>query len=71
MNTSLITDVLGCASHAEELSESSNIIFSNSVMKLLNSLLLSLAYAPISLICLLSLKLFYGMFLLSYAAFPY
>ena len=54
MNTSLITDVLGGGSHAEELSKSSNIIFSNSMMKLLNSLLLSLAGVHISLICLLS-----------------
>ena len=36
MNTLLITDVLGNVSHAEESSESSNIIFLNSVMKLLN-----------------------------------
>ena len=55
MKTSLITNALGVASHAEELSESFNIIFSNSEMKLLNSLLqLSLAGVDISLICLLS-----------------
>ena len=34
MKTSLITDALGTASHAEESSESSNIIFSNSEIKL-------------------------------------
>ena len=54
MNTSLISDVLVVASHAEELSESSNMIFSNSVMKLLNSLLLLLAGVHISFICLLT-----------------
>ena len=55
MKTSLITDVLGATSHADELSESSNIMFSNSEIKLLNSLLLlSSADADISLICLLS-----------------
>ena len=37
MKTLLITDALGVASHAEELSESSNIIFWNSEIKLLNS----------------------------------
>ena len=37
MNTSLIIDVLGGASHAEESSESSNMMFLNSEMKLLNS----------------------------------
>ena len=35
--------LLGVASHAEELSKSFNMIFLNSEMKLLNSLLLSLA----------------------------
>ena len=40
MKTSLITDVLGPTSHADELSESSNIMFSNSEIKLLNSSLL-------------------------------
>ena len=54
MNTSLITDVLGVASHAEESSKSSNSIFLNSEMKLLNSSLLSLAGVDISFICLLS-----------------
>ena len=55
MKTSLITDALGAASHAEELSESANIIFTNSKIKLLNSLLqLSSAGVDISLICLLS-----------------
>ena len=43
MNTSLITDVLSGASHAEESSESSNMMFLNSEMKLLNSSLESLA----------------------------
>ena len=42
MNTSLIIDALGGASHAEESSESSNMMFSNSEMKLMNSLLESL-----------------------------
>ena len=37
MKTLLITDALSVASHAEELSESSNIIFWNSEIKLLNS----------------------------------
>ena len=70
MKTSLITDVSGVASHAEELSESSNIIFLNSEMKLLNSSLqLSLAGVDISLICLLSWN-FYEKFLFSYAVFP-
>ena len=54
MNTSLITDVLGVASHAEESSESSNMIFLNSEMKLLNSLLLLLAGAHRLFISLLS-----------------
>ena len=54
MNTSLITDVLGGTSHAEELSKSSNMIFSNSAMKLLNSSLLLLAGVHSSFICLLS-----------------
>ena len=55
MKTSLITDALNAASHAEELSESSNIIFSNSEIKLLNSSLQLLpAGVDISLICLLS-----------------
>ena len=55
MTTSLITDALDVASHAEESYESSNIIFLNSEIKLLNS---SLQLLPtgvdISLICLLS-----------------
>ena len=43
MNTSLITgDALDDTSHAEELSESSSIMFSNSKVKLLKSLVLSL-----------------------------
>ena len=54
MTTSLITDVLGVASHAGESSESSNMIFLNSEMKLLNSLLLSLAGVHSLFICLLS-----------------
>ena len=54
MNTSLITDVLGGASHAEKSSEYSNIMFSNSEMKLLNSLLESLAGVHNLFICLLS-----------------
>ena len=53
--TSLLTDVLSATSHADESSESSNIMFLNSEIKLLNSsLLLSSAGADISLICLLS-----------------
>ena len=63
MNTSLITDVLGVASHAEESSESSNIIFSNSAKKLLNSSLLSLAGVHISFICLLSLNFLWKVFI--------
>ena len=55
MKTSLISYALGATSHADELSEPSNIIFSNSEIKLLkSSLLLSSAGADISLICLLS-----------------
>ena len=54
MNTSLITDVFGGASHTEKSSESSNMIFSNSEMKLLNSSLLSLTGVHILFICLLS-----------------
>ena len=55
MKTSLITDVLGATSQADESSESSNIMFSNSEIKLLNSSLqLSSAGADISLICFLS-----------------
>ena len=42
MNTSLITDALGGASHAEESSESSNMMFLNSEMNLLNYSLESL-----------------------------
>ena len=43
MNTSLITDdALDDTSHAEELSQSSSIMFSNSKMKLLKSSVLSL-----------------------------
>ena len=54
MKTSLITDALGATSHADESSESSNIIFLNSEIKLLNSSLLLSAGADILLICLLS-----------------
>ena len=55
MKTSLITDALGAASHAKESSESSNTIFSNSEIKLLNSLLhLSPVGVDILLICLFS-----------------
>ena len=42
MNTSLIIDALGGASHAEELSEVFNMMFLNSDMKLMNSSLESL-----------------------------
>ena len=38
MNTSLITDVFVGASHAEESSEPSNMMFSNSEMKLVEFL---------------------------------
>ena len=58
MNTSLITDVISSASHTEELSKSSNMMFSNSAIKLLNSSPESLAGVHSSFICLLSLKLF-------------
>ena len=54
MNTSLITDLLSSANHAEELSESSNMMFSNSEIKLLNSLPESLAGVHSSFTCLLS-----------------
>ena len=54
MNTSLITHVLSGASHAEESSESSNMMLLNSEMKLLNSLLESLAGVLTLFICLLS-----------------
>ena len=54
MNTSLITDALGGASHAEESSEFSNMMFLNSEMKLLNSSLESLTGVHNSIICLLS-----------------
>ena len=54
MNTSLITDVLGAASHAEESCESSNMMFSNSDMKLWISSLLSLVGVHILLTCLWS-----------------
>ena len=64
MKTSLITDALGAASHAEESSESSNIIFLNSEIKLLNSLLqLSPAGVDISLICLLSWNFLWKVFI--------
>ena len=43
MNTSLITDVLNGASQAEESSETSNMLFLNSEMKLLNTSLELLA----------------------------
>ena len=72
MKTSLITNALGIASHAEELSESSNIIFLNSEIKLLNSLLpvitsrcgyfIKSAFYP---------ETFYEKFLLSYAVFSF
>ena len=71
MNTSLITDVLGGTIHAEELSGSSNMIFSNSAMKLLNSSLLSLAGVHRFIYLSSILKLFYNRFLLNYAAFPW
>ena len=51
---SLITDVLSSASHAEESSESSDMMFSNSEMKLLNCLLDLLAGVHNLFICLLS-----------------
>ena len=54
MNISLITAVLGIASHTEELSKSSNMIFSNSEVKLLNSSLLLLAGVYSLFICFLS-----------------
>ena len=54
MNTSLITDVLSGVSHTEESSESSNMMFSNSEIKLLNSLSELLADVHSSFICLLS-----------------
>ena len=54
MNTSLITDVVSSASHAEELYKSSSMMFSNSEIKLLNSLPESLAGVHSSFICLLS-----------------
>ena len=55
MNTSLITDVLSSASHAEESSESSNILFLNSEIKLLNSAPKLLAGVHSSFTCLLLL----------------
>ena len=54
MNTSLITDVLSGASHTEESSKSSNMMFSNSEIKFLNSLPESPAGVHGSFICLLS-----------------
>ena len=63
MNTSLVTDVLGVASHAEESSDSSNMIFSNPEMKLLNSSLMSLAGVHFSFICLLSLNFLQKVFI--------
>ena len=54
MNTSLITDVLSGASHAEESSKSSNMMFSNSEIRLLNSSPEALAGVHSSFICLLS-----------------
>ena len=63
MKTSLITNALGVASHAEELSKSSNFIFSKSEMKMLNSSLLTLAGVDISLICLLSWNLLQKVFI--------
>ena len=54
MNTSLIIDVVSSASHAEELSKSSNMMFLNSEIKLLNSLPESLTGVHSSFTCLLS-----------------
>ena len=54
MNTSLITDVLSKASHAEESSGSSNMMFLNSEIKLLNSSPELLAGVHSSFTCLLS-----------------
>ena len=54
MKASLITDALGATSHADESSESSNIMFWNSEKLLNTSLLLSSAGVDILLICLLS-----------------
>ena len=52
MNTSLITDdALDNTSHAEESSESCSIMFLNSKMNLLKSLVLSLAGVYILFIC--------------------
>ena len=54
MNTSLITDVVSSASHTEESSESSNMMFLNSAIKLLNSSPELLAGVHSSFICFLS-----------------
>ena len=54
INMSLITDVASSASHTEELSESSSMMFSNSEIKLLNSLPESVAGVHSSFTCLLS-----------------
>ena len=70
MNTSLITDVLSGASHTEESSESSNMMFSNSEMKLLNSLLESLAGCIVCLFVFYPETL-YNRFLLNYIVFPW
>ena len=55
MKTSLITAALGATIHADESSESTIMMFSNSEINLLNSsLLLSSAGVDILLLCLLS-----------------
>ena len=54
INTSLITDVASSASHAEESSESSSMMFLNSEIKLLNSFPESIAGVHSLFTCLLS-----------------
>ena len=72
MNTSLITNALGVASHIEESAETSNIIFLNSEMKLLNSSLqLSLAGVGISCRSAFYPETSYEKFLLSYTVFSF